>query len=59
MQLYNHNLHKTKIIDWQIVNTNSKIKATVDLFIRLKRIIFKEIRQQNCTCTGFNKIKIA
>lgn len=53
---HNHNPYETKIIDRQIINTSCKRKATKDIFIRPKKIIFKEIQQNNCS--EFNETDI-
>ena len=37
-----HNPYKRKIIDRQIINTSCKRKATENIFVRPKKIIFKE-----------------
>jgi hypothetical protein len=48
--------YEIKNIDLQIINTSCKRKATEDIFIRPKKIIFKEIQQNNCS--EFNKTDI-
>lgn len=53
---HNHNPYETKIIDRQIINTSCKRKATEDIFVRPKKIIFKEIQQNNCS--EFNETDI-
>jgi hypothetical protein len=53
---HNHNPYETKNIDRQIINTSCERKATEDKFIRPKKIIFKEIQQNNCS--EFNETDI-
>uniref|UniRef100_A0A2S2PDV7 Uncharacterized protein n=1 Tax=Schizaphis graminum TaxID=13262 RepID=A0A2S2PDV7_SCHGA len=56
--IHNHNPYETKIIDRQIINTSCKRKATEDiLIVRPKKIIFKEIQQNNCSAE-FNETDI-